>query len=63
MIDEKLRKTADYQMLHASFNPDIGLLNGRMGIILFFFHYARHTGNSAYEILTRLMILLRHING
>ena len=34
MIDETLRKTADYQMLHASFNPDIGLLNGRMGIIL-----------------------------
>lgn len=49
MIDETLRKIADYQMLHASFNPDIGLLNGRMGIILFFFHYARHTGYSIYE--------------
>ena len=49
-IDNKwLELVARNCMLHGSFHPDIGLFNGRMGMVLFYFHYARHTGNSLYE--------------
>ena len=26
-----------------------GLYNGKMGMVIFFFHYARYTGNSLYQ--------------
>jgi hypothetical protein len=44
-----LQRIANYQMLHASFGCDLGLLNGKTGCAIFFYHYARYTGNSAYE--------------
>ena len=28
---------------------DPGLLHGKMGVIIFFFHYARYTGNPSFE--------------
>ena len=30
-------------------NEDIGLISGKMGAVIFFFHYARYTGNKYYE--------------
>lgn len=44
-----LRRIANHQMLHGSFCGDPGILNGKMGVVIFFFHYARHTGNTLYE--------------
>lgn len=44
-----LKRIADHQMLHGSFRRDLGVLNGKMGIVLFFFHYARYTGRVLYE--------------
>ena len=36
-------------LLQSSFIKDIGLFHGQMGIVLFFHHYARHTGNAVYS--------------
>jgi glycosyltransferase len=36
-------------LLHGSFIKNPGLLNGKMGISIFFFHLARQTGNPIYE--------------
>ena len=44
-----LKRIANHQMLHGSFCRDVGLMNGKMGVVLFFFHYSRHTGNVLYE--------------
>jgi len=35
--------------LNASFTDNLGLLNGKMGIAIFFYQYARYTGNKVYE--------------
>ena len=35
---EILKRIARYLMLHASHTTNIGLLNGKMGIALFFYH-------------------------
>lgn len=44
-----LKAIADCQLLFSSFNADQSLFNGKTGIMLFFFHYARFTGNHYYE--------------
>jgi hypothetical protein len=36
-------------LLNASFTDNLGLLNGKMGIAIFFYQYARYTGNKVYE--------------
>jgi hypothetical protein len=36
-------------MLHAGFISDVGLYHGKMGIVLFFAHCGRFTGNTLYE--------------
>ena len=36
-------------LLNSSFIDNLGLLNGKMGIAIFFFHLARETKNSIYE--------------
>ena len=53
MIDRKeflLSKIADNLLIRSSFEENLGLLHGRMGIILFFFfHYASYTKNNLYQ--------------
>lgn len=50
IMDESfIRRTVNYQMLHASFYYDIGLFNGKMGCDIFLFHAARHVKSSLYE--------------
>ena len=38
-----------YLTINSSFIGDLGLFHGRMGIILFFAHYARATQSKHYE--------------
>jgi len=47
--DDFLERIARHLVMHASFVPDIGLYHGKMGIALFFVHYARYTGNMLYD--------------
>lgn len=44
-----LNRIANHLLLHASYTPDLGLYHGKMGIVLFFAHYARYTGNPSYD--------------
>jgi hypothetical protein len=48
-IAEQLRQLSDTLIINASFLNDIGLLNGKTGIALFFFHLAQATGIGVYE--------------
>jgi hypothetical protein len=47
--EEILSRIARYLMLHGSFIGNIGLLNGKTGIAVFFYHYARYTGKKRYD--------------
>ncbi|GHT19372.1 hypothetical protein AGMMS4957_03820 [Bacteroidia bacterium] len=47
--EEILPRIARYLMLHGSFTNNIGLLNGKTGIVLFFYHYSRYTGKKIYD--------------
>jgi hypothetical protein len=49
LIDSRLQRIANVLLLNGSFTDNLGLLNGKMGIAIFFFHYARYTGNKIYE--------------
>lgn len=48
-IENRLRRIANVLLLNASFIENLGLLNGKMGIAIFFYHYSRHSGNKIYE--------------
>lgn len=48
-MNEQLNRIAQHHILYGSFNSDLGLFNGKMGIIIFFFHYSRYLKNSLYE--------------
>lgn len=51
-----LTDIAHYLMLHGSFINNLGLLNGKMGIILFFYHYAKYTQCKRYEDFANCMM-------
>lgn len=44
-----LERITNNLIINTSCLRDIGLYNGKMGISIFFFHYARYTGNSIYK--------------
>ena len=44
-----LQYLTDSLMLNASFIGNPGMLHGKMGISIFFYHLARQTGNQIYE--------------
>lgn len=46
----RLQRIANVLLLNASFTDNLGLLNGKMGIAVFFFHYAKYIGNKTYEV-------------
>ena len=48
-IIDRLRRIANVLLLNASFIDNPGLLNGKMGIAIFFYHYSRYTKNKIYE--------------
>lgn len=43
-----LVRIVNHNLLYEPFNSDWGLFKGRMGAILFLFHYARYTGKTLY---------------
>jgi hypothetical protein len=47
--DELLLRIARHLIMNASFLSNLGLYHGKMGIVLFFSHYARSTGNELYN--------------
>ncbi|MDO9580731.1 MAG: lanthionine synthetase LanC family protein [Bacteroidales bacterium] len=47
-VDERLRRIGNVLLLNASFIDNPGLLNGKMGIAIFFYQYSRYTGNKIY---------------
>jgi hypothetical protein len=61
---EILRRIARYLMLHGSFISNIGLLNGKTGIVIFFYHYARYSGQKIFDRFAGEMIseIYREIN-
>lgn len=48
-VDLRLRRIADVLLLNGSITDDPGLLNGKLGIALFFYIYARYSGNKAFD--------------
>jgi len=48
-ISTHLQRIANVLLLNASFTDNLGLLNGKMGIAVFFYHYARLTENNIYQ--------------
>lgn len=44
-----LKRIANHLIINSSFIDNLGLYNGKMGIILFFAHYARFVNNSIFE--------------
>ena len=48
-IYNRLQRIANILLLNASFIDNPGLLNGKMGIAIFFYHFAKYTKNKIYE--------------
>ena len=46
---QQLRHIAEMLMLNGSLLDNPGLINGKMGIAVFFFHYSRFTGNQLFN--------------
>lgn len=44
-----LQRIANHNILYGSLNPNLSLFTGRMGIVLFFFHYAQYMKSELYE--------------
>lgn len=49
LSDAFVERIVRHLIMHASFLPDLGLYNGKMGIVVFFAHYARYTGDALYD--------------
>ena len=47
-----LERIARHLIMHASYASDLGLYHGKTGIVLFFAHYARYTGNRLHDEFT-----------
>lgn len=47
-VDSCLQRIANVLLLNASFINNLGLLNGKMGIAIFFYQYARYTGSKMF---------------
>lgn len=44
-----MEQTARHFLFYGSYLSRIGLFDGKMGLMIFLFHYARHCGNTLYE--------------
>lgn len=54
--NEILARIAKLLILHGSFSKKLGIMNGKMGIIIFFYHYSRYTNKKMYECFSGEMI-------
>jgi hypothetical protein len=48
-VDYCLQRIANVLVLNASFTDNLGLLNGKMGIAIFFYQYSRYTKSKIFE--------------
>lgn len=55
-IEQELGQVVQHLMLYSSFTRNLGLLNGKMGFILFFFKYAKFTKKRLYKIFAEELI-------
>ena len=55
-VDDCLLRIANVLLLNASFLDNPGLLNGKMGIAIFFYHYSRFTKNKIYENFAGVLV-------
>jgi hypothetical protein len=55
-IDRYLQQNADLLIKQASFIPDIGLFNGKMGIALFLHRYAKYSKQRKYKLYAKELI-------
>ena len=46
--EQSLQQTVDMLLLNGTLTECTGLVHGKMGIAVFFFHYARYTGNELF---------------
>jgi len=47
-VENRLQRIANVLLLNASFIDNLGLLNGKMGIAIFFYQYSRYTGSKIF---------------
>lgn len=48
-VENRLHRIANVLLLNASFINNIGLLNGKMGIAIFFYQYSKFSGNKIFS--------------
>ncbi len=48
-LNNRLERIANVLLLNASFTDNLGMLNGKMGIAIFFYKYGRYTKNDLYN--------------
>ncbi|MDR0573595.1 MAG: hypothetical protein LBG96_06120 [Tannerella sp.] len=51
-----IHEISNYLLLRCFSVTDLGILKGKMGIIIFLFHYSKHINSDQYEELTRLLL-------
>ena len=49
MEQNKIERIANHLIINASHMKELGLYHGKMGIIIFFAHYSRYTGETLYD--------------
>ncbi len=54
-IEKKINTVADYYLLYGRFITNIGLFNGKMGLVIFFFHYYKYTNSLIYKEIAELL--------
>ena len=47
--NELLQRIANHLVINSIFLDNFGLFYGKMGIVIFFYHYSRYTNNPIYE--------------
>ena len=48
-VNARLKRIANVLLINASFIDNLGLLNGKMGIAIFFYHYGQYTGTNIFS--------------
>ncbi|MCR4592117.1 MAG: hypothetical protein K5672_03070 [Bacteroidaceae bacterium] len=54
---EELSFISRYLMLNGSFTRNLGLMNGKMGFVLFFYHYAKYSKNKLYRRFAKELLM------
>jgi lantibiotic modifying enzyme len=55
-IEDKLSQISQYLMLYVNTIDNVGLINGKMGILLFFYHYSKYIDKTIYRDFARELL-------